>query len=144
MRAYMERGCGQRWCGIALGAAILLIAPGPGAYALDPALDLSQHAHTSWKVREGFTKGTIHAIAQTPDGYLWLATEFGLFRFDGVRNVPWTPPPSEHLPSADIRRLLATRDGTVWIGTAKGLASWKHGKLTQYPETAGKDIMALL
>ena len=41
-------------------------------------------------------------IAQTPDGYLWLGTEFGLFRFDGVRPVPWTPPGSERLPSAAI------------------------------------------
>jgi ligand-binding sensor domain-containing protein len=54
---------------------------------LDPALDVSQYARTSWKIREGFSKGTILAIAQTPDGYLWLGTEFGLLRFDGVRNV---------------------------------------------------------
>jgi ligand-binding sensor domain-containing protein len=53
-----------------------------------PGLDVSQYAHTAWKIREGFTKGFIYAIAQTPDGYLWLGTEFGLLRFDGVRNVP--------------------------------------------------------
>ena len=58
------------------------------AFALDPALDISQYAHTAWKVRDGFAKGFIYAIAQTPDGYLWLGTEFGLLRFDGVRAVP--------------------------------------------------------
>ena len=58
------------------------------AFALDPALDISQYAHTAWKVRDGFAKGVIYAIAQTPDGYLWLGTEFGLLRFDGVRAVP--------------------------------------------------------
>jgi ligand-binding sensor domain-containing protein len=56
---------------------------GAGAYALNPALDVSQYAHTAWKIREGFTKGAIYAIAQTPDSYLWLSTEFGLLRFDG-------------------------------------------------------------
>jgi ligand-binding sensor domain-containing protein len=61
----------------------------PCAFALNPALDISQYAHTEWKVREGFSKGIISAITQTPDRYLWLGTEFDLVRFDGVRNVPW-------------------------------------------------------
>ena len=69
--------------------ALVVLAWGPGAYALDPAPDVSQYAHTAWKVRDGFIKGGIYAIAQTPDGYLWLGTEFGLMRFDGVRAVPW-------------------------------------------------------
>src|SRR5580700_1420366 len=68
------------------------------AFALNPGLDLSQYAHTAWRVRDGFTKGTIESIAQTPDGYLWLGTEFGLLRFDGVRAVPWQPPPGQRLP----------------------------------------------
>ena len=92
------------------------------AFALDPALDINQYAHTAWKVREGFARGFIYAIAQTPDGYLWLGTEFGLLRFDGIRAVPWMPPNGQ-LPSNDIPTLLVTRDGTFWIGTTNGLAS---------------------
>ena len=83
----------------------LLLAWSPCAFALDPALDVSQYAHTSWKIREGFTKGAITSIAQTPDGYLWLGTEYALVRFDGVRTVPWQPPPNQHLPSSEIRPL---------------------------------------
>ena len=113
------------------------------AFALDPALDISQYAHTAWRVRDGFAKGFIYAIAQTPDGYLWLGTEFGLLRFDGVRAVPWRPPNGQ-LPSNDIPTLLVTRDGTFWIGTTKGLASWKDGKLTTYSELNGSRIFALL
>src|SRR6266481_847784 len=118
----------------------VLLASRPCTFALDPALDISQYAHTAWKIREGFTKGYIASIAQTPDGYLWLGTEFGLLRFDGVRNVPWQPPPDQHLPSSHILSLLAARDGTLWIGADKGLASRKGGKLTQYPELAGRYI----
>ena len=114
------------------------------AAALDPSLDISQYAHTSWKIRDGFTKGVINAVAQTPDGYLWLGTEFGLVRFDGVRAVPWQPPSGEQLPSNDIRGLLAARDGTLWIGTQKGLASLKNGKLTTHPELAGQLVARLL
>jgi signal transduction histidine kinase/sugar lactone lactonase YvrE len=46
------------------------------------------------------------------------------------------------LPSNSIFSLLTARDGTLWIGTSKGLASWKDGKLTQYPELAGQWIRA--
>ena len=113
---------------------------GRSAWALDSALDVSQYAHTAWKIREGFVAGTIHQIAQTQDGYLWLATESGLVRFDGVRTVAWQPPAGKHLPSNDIRSIVAARDGTLWLGTAKGLVSWKDGKLTEYPDLAGRDI----
>src|SRR5271165_5548698 len=87
---------------------------GQTAFALDPSLDTGQYAHTLWKIREGFATGTIHQIAQTPDGYLWLATEYGLLRFDGVRTVPW-PPPGEHLPSNDIRSLIAAGNANKQI-----------------------------
>jgi len=124
-------------------AGFLLALP-PCASALDPALEISQYAHTAWKIREGFSKGRITSFAQTPDGYLWLGTEFGLLRFDGVRNVPWEPPSGEHLPSNYIRSMVATHDGRLWIGTYKGLASWKDGKLTVYRELVGQTVDVLL
>jgi ligand-binding sensor domain-containing protein len=122
----------------------ILLALCAGAPALDPSLDISQYAHNSWKIREGFAKGRITSIAQTPDGYLWLGTELGLYHFDGVRNVPWEPPPGEQLPGSMVLSLLAARDGTLWIGTDKGLASWKDGKLTHYRELAGIFIFTIL
>src|SRR6266852_3082556 len=106
---------GLRTVQIGILLAGVLLAWGAGAYALDSALDVSQYAHTSWKVRDGFAKGGIHGIAQTPDGYLWLGTEFGLLRFDGVRAVPWDPPAGEQLPSSLVAGLRAARDGTLWI-----------------------------
>src|SRR5690349_25140307 len=108
----------------------------PCAFALDPALDVSQYAHTAWKIRDGFAKGEISSIAQTPDGYLWLGTEFGVLRFDGFKAVPWTPPADQPLSSNEVFSLLGERDGTLWIGTSKGLCSWKDGKLTKYSELA--------
>src|SRR5215510_7810516 len=142
----MARACGQRRQVVALGIVLvgMLLAWCPGAIALNPALAVSQYAHTAWKVREGFAKGEITSIAQTPDGYLWLGTEFGLLRFDGVRNVPWQPPPDQHLPSTEIFSLFAARDGTLWIGTGKGLASWKDGRLKLHPELGDRYVFAIL
>jgi len=126
---------------VALG---FLVAFCPCVYALDPALDVNQYAHSEWKVGEGFSKGIIRALAQSPDGYLWLGTEFGLLRFDGVQTIPWQPPPGAQLPSTDIRSLQAAHDGQLWIGTFTGLASWKDGRLTRYPQLDGQVIESLL
>lgn len=126
-----------------LSAALFLVCL-PGAHALNPELDVTQYAHTAWKVSDGFTPGIILAIAQTPDGYLWLGTEFGLYRFDGVRAISWQPSASQGILSLPVHSLLAARDGTLWIGTEKGVASWKDGKLTRYPELDGQVIHSLL
>jgi len=140
----MEKGRGPHAISFALICACVLLAWCPDTFALNPKLDVSQYAHTSWKIRDGFPKGEITSIVQTPDGYLWLGTESGLFRFDGVRNVLWRPPGNQELPSNFIFSLLVSRDGTLWIGTAKGLASWKDGKLTQYPELAGHYLFKII
>ena len=114
------------------------------AFASDPSLDLSQYGHTAWKVRDGVIKTKVLAISQTPDGYLWLGTDSGLFRFDGVAAIPWQPPAGAHLPGKYIPALMVTRDGTLWIGTHTGVASWKDGRLTNYPELAGQNTDVLL
>jgi signal transduction histidine kinase/ligand-binding sensor domain-containing protein len=121
----------------------ILLACCACALALDPSLDVSQYAHTSWKVRDGFPKGIVYAIAQTPDGYLWLGTEVGLFRFDGVRSVLWQAT-TDHLPGNSVGSLLAAKDGSLWIGTNNGVASLKDGKLTQYPELTGHHFVSLV
>jgi len=113
------------------------------ACALDPSLAISQYAHTAWTASEGSFKGAVYAIAQTPDGYLWIGTEFGLLRFDGIRYVTWRQPADQGLLNSDIRSLLAARDGRLWVGTVEGLASWKSGKLVRYPKTAGLSVYTL-
>jgi signal transduction histidine kinase/ligand-binding sensor domain-containing protein len=125
-------------------ATCILLVCCSSARALNPSLDVSQYSHTSWKIRDGFIKGTIISMAQTPDGYLWFGTEFGLLRFDGVRNVPWQPPAGQQLPSNTIFSLLAAHDGSLWIGTANGLVKWKDGKLTHYRELDEKYIFKIL
>jgi signal transduction histidine kinase/ligand-binding sensor domain-containing protein len=126
---------------VALGTLYVLLWC-PYAFALDPALDVSQYAHTAWTYRDG--QGAVYAITQTPDGFLWLATQSGVARFDGVRAVPLPLPPEQQLPSTGVTALLTARDGTLWIGTLNGLASWKNGQLTEYPALARGIVIALL
>ena len=97
---------------ITISTVTLLIGPHL-VFALDPSLQVSQYGHTAWTARDGFSVGSIFAMAQTPDGYLWLGSEFGLFRFDGLHAVPWQPPAGQQLPQKPYA-LLASRDGTFW------------------------------
>jgi ligand-binding sensor domain-containing protein/signal transduction histidine kinase len=83
-------------------------------------------------MENGLPQNTVQALAQTKDGFVWLGTEVGLVRFDGVgfqvfdkNAAPGTQGPA--LPGNDVRCLLATKDGALWIGTSEGLARWKDG-----------------
>ena len=127
---------------VTIGTLNLLLGSSP-VPALDPSLDVSQYSHTAWTVRDGFSLGNIYAMAQTPDGYLWFGTEFGLVRFDGVRNILWQPPAGQHLPDKNINSLLVTRDGTLWIGTFTGLVTWNGTTLTPRAEPGQQFISSL-
>ncbi|MHB8812123.1 MAG: sensor histidine kinase [Steroidobacteraceae bacterium] len=113
------------------------------ACALDAALDINEYAHTAWTVRDGFSLGYVYTIAQTPDGYLWLGSEFGLFRFDGAHSVLWQPPSGQHLPNTAISDLMVAHDGTLWIGTFGGLVTWDGRKLTGLHQFDGRLITSL-
>src|ERR1700691_5962901 len=110
--------------------------------ALDTSRQISQYGHTAWRMEDGVFAGTPNVIAQTTDGYLWIGTQAGLTRFDGVRFVSWRPPEGKELPASRINSLLGARDGSLWIGTTNGLARWRDGELTNYQAPAGT-IMAI-
>lgn len=102
------------------------------AWATDPTRHISQYAHTTWRIQDGVLNGSPYAITQTTDGYLWIGTQAGLLRFDGVRFIPWNPPDGMHLPASNVTSLLAASDGTLWIGMEGGLSHWSKGRLTNY------------
>jgi PAS domain S-box-containing protein len=111
--------------------------------ALDTSRQISQYGHTAWRIEDGVFAGSPNVMAQTSDGYLWIGTQAGLMRFDGVRFVTWKPPEGNELPSSRINSLLGGRDGSLWIGTSGGLARWRSGNLTNYKDATGS-IMAIL
>jgi signal transduction histidine kinase/ligand-binding sensor domain-containing protein len=102
-------------------------------WAVNPNRQITQYAHTAWRVQDGIEVAT--AVTQTPDGYLWFATTTGLLRFDGVKFVPYNLPPIT--PAVrDFNFLLGGRDGSLWIGTRNGLARLKDDKLQWYSDPA--------
>ena len=100
------------------------------ARALDPDKKISQFMHTSWSAKEGIP-GPVRAIAQTPDGYLWLGTEAGLLRFDGTHFVLWEAEKTERLPNYSVWSLCVSRDGGLWLGLGSGgISRLRNGKVT--------------
>lgn len=115
--------------------ALLLSAVGI-ASALDPKRAMTQYVHTSWTSNEGLPQDSINAIAQTPDGYLWLATQEGLARFDGARFTIFDPSNTEGLGSF-IYTILTDQQGTLWIGSGGGLAGYRNGQFTRFTRADG-------
>ena len=89
----------MRLCRIAVAVVVALWLAGPSpAGATDLRAVLTDYTVTSWGEKDGFPLGNTWAIAQDEHGYLWLGTDAGLFRFDGVRFLPWTPPTRHAAP----------------------------------------------
>ena len=104
---------------------------------LDRDRPITQFYHTSWTVKEG-APSQINALAQTNDGYLWLGTATGLYRFDGVLFEHYMPLSGGAFPSKNIYSLFASPEGGLWIGFRYGGVSFlNHGQLTNYSESEG-------
>ncbi|HYY98094.1 MAG TPA: two-component regulator propeller domain-containing protein, partial [Pyrinomonadaceae bacterium] len=111
----------------------LLCSP---AAALERDQPLAQLYHTTWNERDGLS-GAVTALAQTTDGFLWVGTTGGLFRFDGLRFESYMPG-NGPLPSVSVSALMAVPDGALWVGYTRGGASLlKDGRSTNYSEREG-------
>ncbi len=97
------------------------------ARALDPSLAVTQYLRDSWQTADGLPQDSVTAIVQTRDGYLWLGTQEGAVRFDGVSFTVFDRARIPSLPHNYIRTLFEDRDGTLWIATDRGLTRLKDG-----------------
>jgi signal transduction histidine kinase len=86
-----------------------------GSWALDPAKSMSQYVHNEWGKDKGFVGGTIYAIGQSSDGYLWLGTDRGLVRFDGEKFTLIQRPLPNQAVIGPVRGLVEDSDGNLWV-----------------------------
>ncbi len=121
--------------GLVSGLAALVGSP---AAALDPAKQLSQYVRQTWHAADGLPQNSVQAILQTSDGYLWLGTQSGLIRFDGVNFVVFDRHNTPAFHNHSIRALVEDDEGTLWIGThAGGIVRLAGGTFSRLGREAG-------
>jgi signal transduction histidine kinase/ligand-binding sensor domain-containing protein len=111
-----------------IAAACLLAPPGCRA-SLDPAKDIAQYVRQTWGP-ESALPPSVQAIAQTADGYLWIGTEAGLARFDGVRFTIFNKKNTAALHSDQVTALLVDQKQNLWVGThGGGISRFARGNM---------------
>ncbi|MGE6697305.1 sensor histidine kinase [Hyphomonas sp. NPDC076900] len=98
---------------------------------------LRQYHHTAWTEADG-APAEIWALDQGPDGFLWLGTGVGLFRFDGLTFERFKPAPGQQLASIDITSVRVVSANEIWIGYSDGgISQLLDGNVTTYTEQDG-------
>jgi signal transduction histidine kinase/ligand-binding sensor domain-containing protein len=115
---------------LSLPVTLCALLGGSPANAIDPHLDLSQLGHSEWRVQDGLLPGSPTVITQTKDGYVWIGTQTGLVRFDGI-SFNRVPLPGDQA-SPQITSLYVASDDSLWIGTGSHLLRRKDGRTHLY------------
>jgi ligand-binding sensor domain-containing protein/signal transduction histidine kinase len=94
------------------------------------AFSQQQQQFRNYNAESGLSQSVVQSIKQDSKGYIWVATEVGLNRFDGYRFMTFFR--ENGLPSNAIQTLLSDREGTLWVGTDQGVARW-NGRIFETP-----------
>ena len=115
--------------------------------AIELQSQTNRYGVVEWNMQSGLPQNTVHSINQTDDGYLWVGTDDGLARFDGVKFSIVDDHNSELFENDGIRNIHKSRDGTLWISTdGPGILWNQNGPFSKapYPELEQHRITAFL
>jgi ligand-binding sensor domain-containing protein/two-component sensor histidine kinase len=122
----MSRSLGRSW-----GLWLLLLVSIPTAQALDPHRALDHLGQQVWRTDSGLPQNTVHSLLQARNGYLWLGTDGGLVRFDGVEFVTFDTENTPSFKSDTVYDVSEDSSGRLWIATAAGLLAYQHGTFSR-------------
>ncbi|MFY8001958.1 MAG: two-component regulator propeller domain-containing protein [Candidatus Kapaibacteriota bacterium] len=113
-------------------------AAGSSLRGLDPNKAIINYIHRVWQAEQGLPQNSAQALCQTRDGYLWIGTEEGLVRFDGIRFTVFNTKNTPGLKANAIQALLEDRIGRLWIGTnGGGVSCMSNGQCRAYTTEHG-------
>jgi signal transduction histidine kinase len=116
------------WLLVALAALYLTNR----ALAIDPHRTFSQYIRDQWSAGNGFPGGKVNAFAQTADGYLWIGTAEGLFRFDGINFISAQQLDPSFRSITNVLGLTTDSEGNLWI--------WMQGLVLRYRKGRFEDV----
>jgi signal transduction histidine kinase/ligand-binding sensor domain-containing protein len=120
-----------------LFVALALVIWGGSPSCVFGQTQLANMYHRGWTTRDG-APANINDVIQGPDGFLWLPTDDGLFRFDGVTFAPYTSSDGSHLLSRHLENIFSTSDGNVWVTYIfGGVSRIRDGKIVNFTESDG-------
>src|SRR4051812_31800059 len=121
-----------RRLGITLVAVVAFLLRASAKPALDPNQPIQNYLRQSWQTAQGLPQNSVFSLAQTPDGYIWLGTEEGLARFDGLRFTLFNKNNSG-LAGNMVLALLVDHTGALWAGTyGGGVTRVQNGEFRSY------------
>lgn len=104
----------------------------------------SSYVVDSWQTEQGLPRNNVLSMTQTPDGYLWLGTSYGLARFDGIQFTVFNSANTPGMVHGRIVSLLADRHGRLWIATDQGeLTCMEKGRALRVPKPSHGEINCL-
>ena len=113
--------------------ALSLSSVAASGWARGASNQISEYVHNSWRSEEGLPQNSVMAILQTRDGYLWLGTQEGLVRFNGMGFTVLNKSNTPAFKLNDIRALMQDREGNLWIGSlGGGLIQYRNGTARTY------------
>lgn len=125
-------------------SGLMLLIFVEGGLALDPKKAITQYHLDVWTEREGLPQGSVQAITQTRDGYLWIGTRDGLARFDGVSFTVFRGETTPGLPANDIlRRSPRQAYGSIEF-VSDGLDTIFHETGVLATSTGNQEVRAVL
>jgi ligand-binding sensor domain-containing protein/signal transduction histidine kinase len=134
------RGGGWAFSDLAIATSFNDFVDFSGSRPSEPTFDLASGARAlnfqSWQQEQGLMHSPVRALTQTRDGYLWVGTDNGVARFDGLRFTGFGA--ADGIKNAPVTTLLQDHRGALWLGTRdRGLSCWNNDRFTNLTTADG-------
>lgn len=109
-----------------------------GVSAIDTSRKPSQLVHFQWARSEGLPAQATWAVTESQDGYLWIGTEGGLARFDGIKFTVFNSQTDDAFRADDVRSVIEDAKGALWLATyGGGILKRENHVFTRYDTSNG-------
>ena len=94
-----------------------------------------EYSYSHYDTQEGLAGSVVYSIAQCRDGFIWIGTETGLSRFDGINFKTYTV--KDGLPGEEVLGLFVDSRNRIGLSSFKNAISYyRNGRIYNQQTTA--------